>query len=520
MRIFALVAIILFAAAAFAAESYTSEYVAGDWLKVTRIATLSGEPLCLDSYGVTDACASPGAIQPNQGTGTSDTTVELLVENVGPTDRAGVDLTEDLSYLPSGARITYSAQPTSSDGRTVTWSLGTLAKGSTLRLSYVVSARIPPETLLALPDIAVAAEPALLSLEAPESLAAGEKATISVQKDGKPIPNAIVVVTYPDGVRHPLRSDLYGTVKFTAAEEGKYTYSIEGYGTEKAVETEVVPPAPAAPVAAAVDTTLSGAIMGVLPVLAALFAIAIIALILYNFFTSRREEEEYAPQQPSAASQPPGSAMAYTQSFSFGAGSAEPEKRIQDRTHDLVESRKRHLAESAAAFAPREEPKEAEATESTATGTDMETIISELEHKARETGEVATEEEEEEVERTISELEAIREKLRAMRTKGRGAEAEESDVDVEEGEAEEEEPEESEQSGEEGDEEEASGTEEASESQEETSEEEEKPAKRAAPKYRPAPRKVIYGKRAEPKVKPVSKKGVKTRFGSRGVKKR
>ena len=518
MRAFVLVAIILLAAAAFAAESYTSEHAAGDWLQVTRTSTLAGEPLCLDSYGVTDACASPGAIQPNAGTTTSDTKVELLVENIGELDRTGVDLSEDLSYVPTGARIDYSTQPTSSDGRIVKWSLGTLAKGATLKLSYVISARIPADKLSTIPDVAVAADPALLSLSAPDSLKAGEKATVTVEKNGKPIKNAIVIVTYPDGVRHPLRSDLYGVVKFTAADEGKYTYSLEGYSVEKPVATEVGPleAIPAAPVAAAVDTSLAGSIMGVLPFLAALFAIAVIALILYNFLTTRREEEEYVPQQPASYSQPASpdaqAGMAYTQKFSFGT-EEQPESRMQDRTHDLVESRKRHLAETAAASASREEPEEeqeAEAVESTATGTDMENIISELEHKARKGGEVATEDEEAEVEKTISELEAIREKLRAMRAKGKGAALEgEDDVDSDD-----EGPDEEPKKASEPEEAEAAEEPEAEET-EDTSEEEERPVKRSAS------RKVIYEKRVEPKVRPKpAKKGVKMRFGNRGVKKR
>lgn len=513
MRAAAFVAIILLAAFAFAAETYTSEYAAGDWLKVTRTSTLAGEPLCLDSYGVTDACASSGSIQPNQGTSSTDTKVELSVENVGAVDRTGVDLSEDLSYVPTGARITYGTQPSSSDGRIVKWSLGSLAKGATLKLSYVISARIPPATLSSIPDVAVAADPALLSLSAPESMKAGEKATVTVEKNGKPIPNAIVVVTYPDGVRHPLRSDLYGVVKFTAADEGKYTYSLEGYSVETPVETEVGPleAVPAAPVAAAVDTSLAGSIMGVLPILAALFAIAVIALILYNFFTSRREEDEYMPQQPSASTPSSGAGMAYTQKFSFGT-EEQPESRMQDRTHDLVESRKRRLAETAAASAVREEPEEeqeAEAVESTATGTDMENIISELEHKARKGGEVATEDEEAEVEKTISELEAIREKLRAMRAKGKGAALEEEDE--EEGPDEEEEPEEKASKPEEAEEK----TSEAVEPEAEDTSEEEEPVKR------PASRKVIYEKRVEPKVSPKpAKKGMKTRFGNRGVKKK
>lgn len=520
MKAFALVAIILLAVSAAFAESYQTEYTAGDWLKVTRISTTTGEPLCFDSTGVTDACANPGAIQPNQDTTASGTTVQLMVENVGQVDRNGVDLSEDIAYVPTGARIAFSSQPSSTDGRTVTWSIGTLAKGATQVFTYTISARIPPSTLSAIPDIAVSAEPALLSLSAPGSVKAGEKATITVQTPGgKPVSNAIVIVTYPDGIRHPLRTDSSGTVRFSANDEGTYTYSLDGYSVGNDVSTKAGPAAPsvpAAPVAAAVDTGIGAAIMGVIPVIAAIFAIAIIALILYNFFTSRREDEEYQPSQvPSQA----GSGMNYSQNYAFGDNTRE-DRKMRERTADIIESRKKHLASAAAAAGTRaeeEEPGEAEAApiESTATDEDMTQILSELEHKARVTGEVAHEEEE--VARTISELEAIREKLRAMRAKGKGAALEGEEAEEPESSDMQESPEAGEEAAE--DAPEADSAEEAEEP--EITEEEifgQEPAKKAAAK-KPSPKKIVYEKRVEPKVKPVAK-GKKMRFGNKGVKKR
>ena len=534
MRAFALVAIILIAASAVFAETITSQYVAGDWLSVTRTVTSSAEDdICLDSHGITDACAAGGAIQPNYGTTNTKTQVTLSVKNVGPVDRTGVDLTEDLSYVPAGARVTFSPLPSSSDGRTATWTMATLAKGASRDFTYEISARVPSATLSGMPDVAVAADPAVVSLEAPYTIKSGEKVSAVVKSAaGKPLSNTIVIVTYPDGIKHPLRSDIYGMIKFTAADEGTYKYSLEGYSLseEAATQAEPVQQIPSAPVAATVDTGLASSIMGVLPILAAIFAIAVIALILYNFFTSRRaDEDEYLPSNVPAQ---PG--MAYTQKFTFGQD-AKDDRKLRERTHDIIESRKRHLAETAAAVGTSSDEGTAaeERTESTATDEDMASILSELEHKARKTGEVAREEEPEEVERTISELEAIREKLRAMRAKGKGAATEGAEEYEGMASSEAEEPEatgeEEEAGAETSEEEEAPEKEEASESEEEASdspepeaveqeeiEEDEMPVRKAASK------KVIYGKRVQPKVAPraAKKGGSKLRFGNRGVKKR
>ena len=533
MRAFVFVTIILIAASAVFAETITSQYVAGDWLSVTRTVTSTADDdICLDSHGITDACAAGGAIQPNYGTTSTKTQVTLSVENVGPVDRTGVDLTEDLSYVPAGAKTTFSPLPSSSDGRSATWTMGTLAKGAIQQFTYEISARVPPATLSAIPDVAVAADPAVVSLEAPYTIKSGEKVSAVVKSAaGKPLSNTIVIVTYPDGIKHPLRSDIYGMIKFTAADEGTYKYSLEGYSLseEASTEAEPVQQIPSAPVAAAVDTGLASSIMGVLPILAAIFAIAVIALILYNFFTSRRaDEDEYLPSN--APAQP---GMAYTQKFTFGQD-AKDDRKLRERTHDILESRKKHLAETAAAAGSTGEEEGTavdESAESTATDEDMASILSELEHKARNTGEVAHEEESEEVERTISELEAIREKLRAMRSKGKGAATEGAEAYEGEAASETEEPE---ASGEEGGEEETSEAEapekeeaagaeeeeatespepEAEEAEETEEPEEEKPVRKAASK------KVIYGKRVQPKVKPVAK-GKKMRFGNRGVKKK
>lgn len=533
MKAFALVAIILLAASVAFADTVSQEYTAGDWLKVSRTIENAGEPLCLDSMGITDACAAGGSIQPNQGySGSSKATVTLTAENTGVVERRGVDITEDISYVPTGAKITFDPAPTTSTGRTVTWSIDSLGTGGSRTFTYTISAKLSPLSLSALPDIGVSAEPTTLSLSAPDSVSAGDKASVSVQSaNGKPIPNAIVIVTYPDGIKHPVRTDSTGTVKFTAKDEGTYTYSIEGYSMANQVSTEAAPTqaVPTSPVAATQDSGLAASIMGVLPILAALFAIAVIGLILYNFITSRRaDEDDYVPEthlagQAGASTSTPESGMTYTQKFSFGSGEAPEDKAMRDQTANIIDSRKRRLASTAAPVqeeetegaSTQEDPEESEpydssaTTEKTATDEDMASILSELEHKARVTGEVA--EEQEEVERTIAELESIREKLRAMRAQGKGANSESEEPEENEASAEDESPAE-EISAAEPSEEAADDLSESKDAEEETFEEEE-------PVQRKTPKKVIYEKRAEPKVKPVAK-GKKQRFGNRGVKKK
>ena len=534
MKIFAFVAIILLAASALFADTAIQQYTAGDWLAVTRTISNAGEPSCLDSRGITDACAAGGAIQPNEDNGKTVTQVTLTAQNTGAVTRTGVGITEDISYVPAGSQVTFTPSPSSSSGRTVTWNLPTMRSGETDTFTYTVSARISPVMLSAIPDVAVGSDSTTLSLSAPDTLSTGDRATVNVESQGgTPVPNAVVVVTYPDGVKHAVRTDSSGSAKFTAKDAGTYTYSIDGYSLSKEVATDVSAAqiaVPSAPVAAAQDTGFAASIMGALPYLAGIFAIVVIAFIIYNFFTSRRAEEEYMagetqPPTPAAGTE---GAMTYSQKFSFaGDTSGGEEKNMQERTHGLVESRKRRLAAAVETpvenEAPSSEGASAESTEMAASDEDMAQILSELEHKARTTGEVAKEQEE--VERTIAELESIRDKLRAMRTKGKGAQAEsegaegEEAVSNEEGETAEEEPSSEDEAPSEGAAEAEAEPEEETTAQEETSEEPEEEEAAQTPKYKPSARKVVYEHRVEPKVKPVSK-GKKMRFGNRSVKKR
>jgi hypothetical protein len=244
-------------------------------------------------------------------------------------------------------------------------------------------------------------------------------------QEGRPIAGAKVLVDYPDGTRQAVKTDATGAASLEASRKGSYTYSVEGYRLYQLSSTIAEEAAPEGgqqvPAAAsAADEGLLPGIMAVLPVFAGLFAAAVVVLLAYNFFFTRREDEYADGPAPQLAEQQaqPSPGMTYSQNFSFGA-SPEREKKVEDATRGMVESRKRHMQESAQQPAGREEaPERADAFaggERTVAGSAMDEELEELERHARIAGEVA--EQEKEVENMLAQLEAIRGKLRA----GRGA---------------------------------------------------------------------------------------------------
>jgi len=280
-------------------------------------------------------------------------------------------------------------------------------------------------------------------LYAPSRLPMNGTLTLSLKSsEGKPISGARILVNYPDGTRQGVKTDASGTASITASRKGSYTYSVEGYKLSQIVSTVAYDPkeeeaAIPATAAAAADTGLLPGIIGALPVLAAIFAVAVVMLIIYNFLAAKREEDESAGPAPQLAEQQAQAmpSVNYTQKFSF-AQDAEREKKMDDTTRSLVESRKRRMQDEAPAQSDYEaeapEPKlqqeadveqqldDAEAeiytdSEKTVAGSAMDDEIAELEKNARIAGEVA--QQEKEVENMLLQLEQIRNKLRA----GRGA---------------------------------------------------------------------------------------------------
>ena len=438
---------VLFAAMPFA-ESYSKSYVSGGWLEVTRTIESGKAGQCpLSQMGISDACSGSGAKQLG-GRGAEYTLVTLSLRNIGPADRSNVDVGESLSYVPSGAAISFSPSPSQFDGRQAVWEIPELKRGETKNVTYEFGATISDAAAGRIPDAAAIAAPSTVMLYAPSRVPANSTLTIALKSlEGAPISGAKVVVGYPDGSSQAVRTDNAGTASLAATRIGSYTYAVDGYRLYQLVSTvaydknatEDKAPATAA---SAADAGILPGIMGALPLFAGIFAVAVVALIAYNFLTARREDEDASGPAPQLAEQQAKSepGMNYTQKFSFGTGAdAEREKSIDDSTRSIMESRKRRMQESEPAppAESEEAPSETEAavaqieeeassfpesaidgeSERTVMNGDMDNELAELERNARIAGEVA--EQEKEVENMLSQLESIRNKLRA----GRGSDS-------------------------------------------------------------------------------------------------
>ena len=462
IKIGALLAVLLLLVSTPLAETYSKKYVTDGWLEVTRTVDVGVKGTCpLVPTGVSDVCANGGSTQPGKA-GSTVTRVALTMKNIGPQDRSYVNVGESLSYVPVGADISFSPSPSQFDGRQAVWEIPSLARGESKALSYEFTATVSEAALSRVPDVAAAASPASVSLFAPSRLQTGGTLTLSLKSpEGRPIPGAKILVGYPDGSRQVVRTDSAGTASLVASRNGSYTYSVDGYRLSQLVST-LAEDRPAelaqqpATAASAADAGLVPAVLGALPVLAALFAVAVVALITYNFLAARREDEESTGPAPQLAEQQAQAAqgMNYTQKFTFGTED-EHQQNLDDTTRRMVESRKRRMHEAAPAqpdehdeargmaesrrkrvheavsaepeeargiteetvLGASEFPNEADAERTVSNG-DMDREMAELERNARIAGEVA--EQEKEVENMLSQLEEIRNRLRG----GRGADEE------------------------------------------------------------------------------------------------
>ena len=435
------------------AESYSKTYVASGWLEVTRtLEDGRGSECPLAQNGISDVCANNGATQ-SGGRGAVFTLVTLSLKNIGSTDRSNVNIGESLSYVPTGAAISFSQSPSQFDGRQAVWEIAELKRGEAKNVTYEFGATVEEAAVGRIPDAVAIAEPSTVMLFAPSKVPLNGTLTLSLKSlEGRPIAGAKINVEYPDGSRQGVRTDDTGTVNLVATHLGGYTYSVEGYKLYQLASTvaydknameDKVPETSAS----AADSGILPGIVGALPIFAGIFAAAVIALIVYNFLSARREDEDASEPAPQLAEQQAkaDSGMNYSQKFTFGTED-EHQKNMDDTTRRMVESRKRRMQESESAppeehrGMPAEEDKEKliaesgegsgktyadaaprgstgfDESERTVANGDMDDELAELERNARIAGEVA--EQEKEVENMLAQLESIRNKLRAGRQPG------------------------------------------------------------------------------------------------------
>ncbi|MEM4633674.1 MAG: hypothetical protein QW275_00800 [Candidatus Anstonellaceae archaeon] len=403
MKFFAIFASLLLAISLVFAEEYKSESIYDGWLKISRKIEMIEQSRC--TY-ITGTCSATGAKLPDwfgsrEG---SKTRVEITVQNIGQVKRENIQIAESLVHVPSGAPLVFETAPSANDGRQAIWVLSSLAPGESFSLQYEYAARA--EKLENIPQVQVQSQPVSVSLSAPLRVDVGSRVQIVVASEsGTPIPNTVVKISYPDGTSQSIKTDGQGRASFVATKEGFYTYSVPGMRLAKLSSTEAQPQeVPLSTAAALANESQLPSIYSLLPILGAIFAVAVIALIIYNFISSRKEEES---QQPASQS-----GQTYTQKFSFSEPSAKPEEKQEDEMRELVSMRKKAAEE-------KQETEFAKAEE------DMESEITSLEEKARMEGEAV--QTEDEIEKAISELEQIRKKLQERKEQLESIEKEETE---------------------------------------------------------------------------------------------
>ena len=433
---------------------YSKGYLVDGWLNLTRTVIVNrSTPSCL-TLGFTGACGNTGAIAADI-TNSAATAVIITAHNVGPLDRDGLEIAESLSSVPEGVKLAFDPPAEAYDGGKVAWLLGSLKQGEEKTVSYSFNSMLSPGAVERIPDITVKAQPVELVLTAPKSAYVGSRITLFLRtSEGRGMASTTIKVGTPEGARLELRTDKEGIATFYASNGGNYTYSVSGYSLQKLPSTAVAQKMPSeTPLAAAAvtaDSQILSSIVKLLPVFAAIFAVAVVMLFLYSFFYSRKQGIEAGGEPASPAQEAP-TAPVYTQRFSFG-DEVKQEKKIDDLTRNIISSRKKRMSDpgekqgdgEADGVEAAEEPSEKTVMESAldeemasleaearkegeAINEETEAEIEQLEEKARASGESANEERG--IEETIAELEKIRARLRSKKSamkKGSGEGLEEA----------------------------------------------------------------------------------------------
>jgi hypothetical protein len=336
--------------------------------------------------------------------------VKLYIKNTGSTARSSIAIVEDLTYLPSGAKIEFMQKPSDIDGRAATWRLDELAPGGEYSVTYRVPIEVKEEAFKMLASPQITAKMVDVSLFVPATAEKGSAIELSLSAGGKPVSGAKIIVSSPTGATMQVLTDAEGKAQFKADDAGFYTYSVVGYNLLNIAATECVVPKIQAPTAGAAippkPFDFLGIISGILPYVAGIVLIVAIALMVFNYVQATGESKP-APmppsQSPSSAYQSAGQNFSYTYSPSAGATktgpqtsapagfSAEDAARKREATRALLDRRKAEMK-------PEVEDEEA-----------GEEAVEFAPSKSRS----------EDIEKTIRELEALKAKLKKKKAKGR-----------------------------------------------------------------------------------------------------
>jgi len=257
-----------------------------------------------------------GAIDTSSGVARTrySSTITLIITNLGPVDRQNIALSEDLSYLPSYIRLSYSEKP-SSDGRTARWNLSHLSAGRSVSYSIVLPALVSDASVLSARAPQVSSDKPPAQLTAPNLVDLGQNVVILLRSaSGAPLSGAHIDAIGPDSHPIALVTDSSGRAAFIASQAGFYTYLVNDYRVGFKPTTEArpapvpVPPTTGAVVALPSNTTATTPppfaleLSGFLPLAGALLVVGIVAFGLYVYFN--RPVEDDSPLPPAPATRP------------------------------------------------------------------------------------------------------------------------------------------------------------------------------------------------------------------------
>jgi hypothetical protein len=341
---------------------------------------------------------------------TTTTDVKLYVKNIGQFGRAGVKIVEDLSYLPSGAKIDFLQAPSETDGRTASWDIGSLGAGEEYSVSFRVPLEVNKEAFKLLASPQITAKAVEVSIAAPASVEKGSAVELSLTaSDGTRVPGAKIAVSAPSGISSQVTTDAEGKASFKAEEAGFYTYSVIGYNLVSIAATESVSAKVETPSAGAAIPSkpfdFLGAISSALPFIAGIVLVAAIGLMAFNYAqaTSESKQAPPQPQGPPSSYSTPGQSFSYTYAPGSPSSaskeeqpaspvpSAEEFQRKREATRALLERRKGEMVKPEA---PADEMIGEEAVEFSPSASRSEDI-----------------------EKTIKELEALKAKLKKKKSK-------------------------------------------------------------------------------------------------------
>lgn len=274
------------------AESYQTELVYDNWLKITRIVQTEKPLFCAGSY------CSPNlsyGLKVTPGT----TQVILRLENIGNLTRRNLTIYETLTYIPEGAKLSFETSPIYSSGREVRWTVEVFNKSEVKVFAYNFSAYLNSGNIdyIQFPKITI--KPLNTFIQAPSTAYLNDTIFISVfTEDGKPLSDAQVSIIMPDGKSQILKTDKEGKISFSALKEGFYTYVLNKYNQTFFPSTKVKEKESSQPIAASTTTEKKEEQfnpLASLPIIIGIFIVFFMIFVLYNFLLSKKEEGE-SPQ--------------------------------------------------------------------------------------------------------------------------------------------------------------------------------------------------------------------------------